>query len=74
MKPREKKPERVFRIIDNDTGEAHGSYSRSCCDEFDFFSVEDARGANFHGLFGDKEKYSIAEYEVTYTLINDKCD
>ncbi len=71
MKPKEKKPEIVFRIIDNETGEAKGSYSRAYCDEFDFNSVEEARTANIHGAFEDKEKYRIAKYKVTYELIED---
>lgn len=74
MKPKEKKPETVFRIIDNQTGEAVGSYSREYCDEYDFESIEDAREANCHGMFEDKEKYSIAQYKVTYELINPNCD
>lgn len=74
MKPKEKKPETVFRIIDNETGNPVGSYSRAYCDEYDFESIQDARDANCHGLFEDKEKYSIAQYKVTYELINPKCD
>lgn len=69
MKPREKKPEIVFRIIERTTGDAVGSYSRACCDEFDFASVPSARGANCHGVFEDKNKYAIAKYRVTYTLL-----
>lgn len=73
MKPRENKPETVFRIIDKSNGNAVGSYSRAYCDEFDFESVGEARGANCHGMFEDKEKYKIAKYKVTYTLIEDDC-
>ncbi len=69
MKPKEKKPEIVFRIIDRASGEAQGSYSRACCDEYDFRTVFDARNANCHGRFLDA-KYAIAEYRVTYELIN----
>jgi len=71
MKPKEKKPEVVFRIIDKKTGEAVGSYSRAYCDEFDFNSPSEARNANCHGVFEDREKYKIAKYKVTYTLIED---
>jgi len=71
MKPREKKPETVFRIINNETGEAVGSYSRAYCDEFDFRSEDEARNANCHGIFQDEKKYSIAKYRVTYELIED---
>lgn len=69
MKPKEKKPETVFRIINRETGGAEGSYSRACCTEYDFKSLEEARSANFHGMFEDESKYQIGEYRVTYTLI-----
>lgn len=71
MKPKENKPETVFRIIDKETGNAVGSYSRACCDEFDFTSASEAREANVHGVFKDKDRYKIAKYKVTYTLIDD---
>ena len=78
MKPKEKKPEIVYRIIDRATGSAHGAYSRACCDEYDFESVEQARSANCHGIFKDRAKYKIAKYRVTYELIEDdvpsECD
>lgn len=74
MKPKEKKPETVFRIIDRNSGEAVGSYSRAYCDEYDFSSVSEARNANCHGMFEDKEKYKIVKYKVTYTLIEDDCE
>jgi len=70
MKP---KPEIVFRIINRNTNEFVGSYSRACYDEYDFRSVEEARNANCHGIFKDKETYKIAKYKLTYTLINDNC-
>ncbi len=71
MKPREKKPKTVFRIIDRQTGEAQGSYSRAYCDEFDFYSPDQARTANCHGIFKDRKKYRIAKYRVTYELLDD---
>lgn len=71
MKPKEKKPEVVFRIIDRETGEPQGSYSRAYCDEFDFYSPSEARNANVHGKFKNEEKYKIAKYKVTYELIED---
>lgn len=74
MKPKDKKPEEVFRIISKETGEAIGSYSRAYCDEYDFRSVEEARNANVHGVFKNKEKYKIAKYRVTYELIEENCD
>ncbi len=74
MKPKEKKPETVFRIIDKSNGNAEGSYSRAYHNEYDFNSVSIARNANCHGMFKDKEKYKIAKYKVTYTLIEDDCE
>lgn len=74
MKPREKKPEIVYRIINRETGEPQGSYSRSYCDEYDFGSVSSARDSNIHGMFKDEKKYSIAKYKVTYELIEEDCN
>jgi hypothetical protein len=74
MKPAEKKPHTVYRIIDRDTGEAVGSYSRAFCDEYDFTSAASARRANRHGMFEDKRKYAIAKYKVTYELIDSSVD
>ena len=74
MKPAEKKPGEVFRIIDRKSGEAQGSYSRAYCDEYDFASAESARSANCHGTFEDRKLYRIAKYRVTYTLINPDVD
>jgi hypothetical protein len=74
MKPKEIKPSIVYRIIDRKTEDAVGSYSRSYCDEFDFNSVSEARNANCHGVFENREKYKIAKYRVTYTLIESDCD
>lgn len=71
MKPAEKKPETVFRIIDRKSGEAVGSYSRAYCDEYDFTSADSARNANCHGMFKNKKVYKIAKYKVTYELIED---
>ena len=74
MKPKEKKPETVFRIIDKSSGNPVGSYSRAYHDEYDFNSVSEARNANCHGMFENKEKYKIAKYKVTYTLIEEDCE
>lgn len=71
MKLRAKKPETVFRIIDRESNEAVGSYSRAYCDEYDFKSVDEARNANCHGMFKNTDKYKIAKYRVTYELIED---
>jgi hypothetical protein len=73
MKPKEKKPEIVFRIID-EKGEAVGSYSRAYCNEYDFQSVEEARSANINDMFRDKKKYKIARYHVIYKLLDPDCD
>jgi hypothetical protein len=74
MKPKEKKPETVFRLIDRQSGNAIGSYSRACCDEFDFTSIDEARNANVHGMFKNVNKYKVAKYKVTYELIQDDVD
>lgn len=74
MKPKEKKPEIVYRIINKETGDAVGSYSRAYCDEYDFSSVREARTANCHGVFEDRDKYKISKYRVTYELIEDEAD
>ena len=74
MKPREKKSEIVYRIIDRKTNEAQGSYSRAYCDEYDFESAEKARKSNIHGVFENRKKYKISKYRVTYELIEDDCD
>ena len=74
MKPKEKKPKTIYRIINRKTGKPVGSYSRAYHDEYDFKSVEEARTANCHGLFEDKEIYKIAKYKITYKLIEDDCD
>jgi hypothetical protein len=73
MKPRQNKPEIIFRIINKETGNAVGSYSRAYCDEYDFNSVSEARNANCHGIFKDKDKFKIAKYRVIYELIEDDC-
>ena len=74
MKPKEKKPETIYRIIDRESGRAQGSYSRTYCDEFDFQSVNKARHSNVHGMYEDNKKYKISKYKVTYELIEDDCD
>ena len=73
MKPREKKPEIIYRIISRETGEPVGSYSRAYCDEYDFRSVNEARKANVHGMFEDEIKYAIARYRVSYELLDADC-
>jgi hypothetical protein len=74
MKPQEIKPSEIYRIIDRQTGEAKGSYSRACCDEYDFQSISQARNANCHGIFKDSDKYRIAKYRVTYELVEEDAE
>lgn len=64
----------VYKIIDKNTGEAQGVYSRSYHDEFEFASAEAARTSNCHGIYEDKETYKISKFKVTYTLIEDECE
>ena len=73
MKPAERKPEIVFRIINKKTGEAVGSYSRAYCEEYDFGSIYEARNANVHGLFKNEDEYTIAKFKVTYELLEEEC-
>jgi hypothetical protein len=70
VKPREKKPETIYRIIDRATGEPQGVYSRAYCDEFDFYSPAEALSANCHGIHKDGARYAIAKYRVTYELVD----
>lgn len=72
MKPKEQKPDIIYRVIDWE-GNAVGSYSRAYCDEYDHESPEAARSANVHGVFRDR-KYKIAKYRVTYELLDPDCD
>lgn len=74
MKPKEKKPTMIYRIIDRVDGSVQGVYSRAYCDAFEFDSVEEARHANCHGVFLDKAKYAIAKYKVIYELLDEDCD
>ena len=74
MKPREKKPDIVYRVISRASGEACGAYSRAYCDEFDFTSPSEARSSMFSGEYQDKSRFKIAKYRVTYELIEDDCD
>lgn len=74
MKPRQKKPGIVYRIIDKENGEFVGSYSRAYCDEYDFNSADEARRANCHGIYKNTRQYGIAKYKVVYTLLDGDCD
>jgi len=61
----------VYRIVDNKTGEITGNYSKAYHNEYDFKSASDARNANCHGMFKNRERYRIVKYKVIETLIND---
>ena len=60
----------VYQVIDRSTGEAVGSYSRAYNNEYYFDSVEQARAANVHGLFQDRDRYRVVQYRVTYQEID----
>lgn len=64
----------IYKIIDNDTGDYTGAYSRSCHTEYEFSSVRSARDSNVHGVFYDKRKYRIQKWKVTYELVEDNVD
>ena len=72
MKPQEKKPEIVFRVIDRETG--FPVSSRACWDQFDFDSVERARTASTYGTFTDRARYAGAKYRVIYELLDPDVD
>lgn len=74
MKPKEQKPEIIYRIIDRENGYICGAYSRACCNEVDFSSASEARSSNVHGIYNNQKKYKIAKYKVTYELIEDDVD
>lgn len=61
----------VYRILDRQTNEVQGVYSRAYHDDTDFPSKESALHANCHGIHKDKTKYKIAKYRVTYELVED---
>jgi len=71
MKPKEKKPDVVYRVIERKTGQVQGVYSRAYCDEFDFESASEARNARVDGEFEDKSKYRVAKYRVIYKLLDE---
>ena len=64
----------VFRITNRETEQPVGSYSRACGDEYDHNSADNARNANVHGMFENREKYRIDRYRVTYTLLEEGVD
>jgi len=68
------KPKMVYRIVNRETEQHQGVYSRACHDDYDFDSVERAKSSNFHDIYQDRYKYKINKYKVTYTLIKDDCE
>lgn len=64
----------VYRIFNVATGDFEGVYSRAYHTEFDFPDPQSARTANCHNIHADKQKYKIAAFRVTYTLIDDDSD
>jgi hypothetical protein len=61
----------VYRIFDRRTSEPVGSYSRSYHDEYDFASAEQARSANCHDMFQNRDKYRIAKIEVIEKVVEE---
>lgn len=64
----------IYKIHDRDTGAVQSAYMRSYWTQVEFNSPEQARSSNCHGIFGDKAKYRIARYKVTYELIEEDVD
>ena len=62
-------PAVVYRIVNRETGDHVGSYTRGNYDKYDFGSINEARHDNCHGIFENRDKYAIAAYRVTYELI-----
>ena len=74
MKPKERKPGIIYRVVDIEKGTFCQAYSRAYCYEVDFESAEEARSSLFNDEYQDREKYKIAKYRVTYELVDDDCD
>ena len=66
-------PHTVYRILTTE-GILKGVYSRANNVEYDFSSVSSARSSHCWDIYQDKQKYKIAKYKVTYTLIEEDCD
>jgi len=65
----------IYRIVDRDTKQEKGVYSRADNhDVYDFGSPESARSSNCHDIYKDKHKYGIRKYKVTIELIEDDTD
>ena len=61
----------IFRIIERATGKTQGVYQRGNYDQTDFCSEDEARRSNVHGIYQDKDKYAILEFEVTEKCIGE---
>lgn len=55
----------VYRIIDRQTQEPVGVYSRSYREVYDFPSPDAALSANVRGVHRDGERYRVAKIRVT---------
>lgn len=63
----------IFRIVDRETNEEVGVYMPPTArNEYNFKSIEAARGSNCHGIYKDKSKYKIRKYKLV--LVDDDCD
>ena len=65
-----------YRIIERATGKAVPCFHWPAHDQYNFSSPEEARNSNCHGIFKDKEKYSIAKFtRVSKTICSEvECD
>ena len=61
----------VYKILNKDTGNFEGSYTRGNYDKFEWDSEWSALNANVHGIYKDGNKYEIKKYKVTYELIEE---
>lgn len=64
----------IYQIINHESGEIEGAYSRAYHTEYEFNSIDSARHSNCHGEYKDRVKYKIKKYKVTYELIDDDID
>lgn len=64
----------IYQIINRDSGEIEGAYSRAYHTKYEFSSIDSARHSNCHGEYKDRVKYRIKKYKVTYELIDDDID
>ena len=60
----------VYQIVDRQTGQRQGVYSRACHDEFEWDSPESALHANCHGIHKDSDRYAIQKVIVTREVVD----